>query len=72
MNLKVKYVVDRDERKQGKYIEKYCIMKPESVICDVDTVLISVYGIVEEVKDIMNQYGSKARVVDINDYLEIC
>ena len=72
MNLKVKYVVDRDERKQGKYIEKYCIMKPESVICDLDTVLISVYGIVEEVKDIMNQYGSKARVVDINDYLEIC
>lgn len=71
LNLKAKYVVDSNEIKQGKYIEEHCIMKPESVIHDADTIIISVYGISMTVKKIVSQYSSKAKIIDIADYLSI-
>lgn len=71
LDLKVKYVVDSDEMKQGQYIEKHCILKPEAVICDADIIIISVHGIAEDVEAIMNKYGAKAKIIDINDYLSV-
>lgn len=71
LNLKVKYVVDTSEIKQGKYIEGYCILKPESVMYDADTILISAYGIFMDVKKVVCQYNSKVKIIDIADYLSI-
>lgn len=71
LHITVKNVVDSSEMKQGKYIEDYCIMKPEAIINNVDIIIISAHGIAKEVKEFMNDYDSKVKIIDINDYFAI-
>lgn len=70
--LPVKYVIDMDEKKQGTYIEKICVMKPEAVVDDIDTILVSVQGIAKEVESVVNRYTDKIKIVDINEYFAVC
>ena len=69
-NLKVDYVVDRDEEKYGSEIEGYYVKKPEDVIKEGQVVIVFGYSIykeiVEELKGVNVEIIELGKVIGIN------
>lgn len=68
-HLKIHSVVDCSPEKQGQVLYGYEIKKPEEVISDVDTIIVTPYGAFEDVRKQINDDSKD--VISLEDFLDI-